>query len=50
MRERLFVIFLCIELEVKVLLQAVFFFLILVRILKHFQIRHDVGYYFSERT
>ena len=22
----------------------------LVRILKHFQIRHDVGYYFSERT
>ena len=26
------------------------FFLILVRILKHFQIRHDVGYYFSEQT
>ena len=51
--EPLFVIFLCIELEVKVLLQGssfFFLFLILIRILKSFHIRHAVGYYFSNRT
>ena len=29
---------------------AIFFFLILIRILKSFQIRHEVRYYFSNRT